>query len=552
MKRAKVMGLMVFCGSLSAYAETVGLDYVTVETSDMSVYWGVTKDKKNAYFYCDNTKTFCENGFTVTPKSGWRLVTPSAVTVAHGSHMEWEVMSINSEDTESGKIYLRDFYMEADVMGQKSEFSPNILVPEGTQVTYKAKQGSGEIGSAWVVQNGGTIQTQANSSYIPFTLAFWGAGTGWFGNPATLNTPQKGVYTISAKPNNEPNLPLMPSHSAKMDVVIGSFIQHPNDTGNTLVNGFDDYTNWEIKQGQTEAEKSADYYGARKGRCKLPCASIFTGDVFGFYFDGIIALEFSGASSPLRHPISLTTDKPLTLKCEETAVTEAFSTVTLQSLRQSGNWISPRIKAETNGLVFAELNAHSYEPKVMTSCLFVRVGREHASKPGEYVYPNEPPSTIRTTLNMIFRQGGREFGGLMNTIKFPFSAHPLNDIWSDTAREALKVDFTAKVLDQNNYRHIVFLLLGVDKEDNMIRGRGDWPGRFSWIFSRSLSSYFLPTIGHEIGHNLGLDEEYDVLDRTSGPDKDNLMNNTDRPSTRFRLRKHQWETVNADQGKNMR
>jgi len=558
MKQALVMGMMAVLGGLAMHAkQEQKLDKVTISTSDPSVYWSTQKDGKDVYFYCDDTKTFCAELIDVALNSGypgWKLVTPEKVTVGHKDPEKWRVENASTEGNSEGHIYVRDIYLEAWINGKKSEFSPNVLVPEGTLVTYKAKQGKApdqkDIDSKWAAKKSGGVSSEAKDTFasIQFTPSYWNVGTGWFGDPAEPK-PQIGTYTLIAKPADESTFPWEKAPSAQMDVAVGAFIQHPNDTSMTspFVNGFDNYTNWKVKDGQTEEEKATDYYGARKGRCTLPYASIWD------WGNGCVALELSGPTS-LPYPLDLTSSMP-SLILQGTTADMTLSPVIFTSTEVFAKRIA-MIKAEKDDLTFAKLEVHSFPYKAET-CLFVLVGRPTTIvlQGTVYVeYPQPPDNTTLNSIQMFVKQGGRALT-FFPPVEFKFEQYPANKVWMRNAirndYENLKVEFQAK--EGNKYqhiRHLVFIIAGWEdwagNTTSSSLGRADIGGRFSWVFNNSHianGGTASPIVfGHELVHNYNVGEGYNPTTKQSGPDLENLMNNTLGDKC-FRLRKSQWHIM---------
>lgn len=69
-----------------------------------------------------------------------------------------------------------------------------------------------------------------------------------------------------------------------------------------------------------------------------------------------------------------------------------------------------------------------------------------------------------------------------------------------------------------------------------IRGRGENPGKYSWIFTN-----LTKTVAHELGHNKGLGDRYNLPPEVSGnkDDPENVMSNY----MGEKLRKDQWDTL---------
>lgn len=89
---------------------------------------------------------------------------------------------------------------------------------------------------------------------------------------------------------------------------------------------------------------------------------------------------------------------------------------------------------------------------------------------------------------------------------------------------------------------VVLILPDADADDANVGGWGEVGGRVIWIYSRSASKQYV--LAHELGHTLGLSDEYTYIpggNSISAADKDNLMN---LGGDKSRLRYNQWRTVN--------
>lgn len=496
-------GLIMCCLMSDIQAAEAQNDYVKV-SADTPVYRLEQRGESDFDAYCGGSGPAI---LTVDPlDDSWELVAPASgsVTIAPGGTGGWEVKSQLNEDKPNGKIYLWNYFIKADEYNAK-----NITVPFGKTVKYSSYEGMNKANSDWSVSGDEKNAKKYNTDSIIFSRSFWDV-TEWF--TESFATPQPGVYQIDANLTGKPSV----TDAGVMTVVGAEFTENESHPY-----GFDDYSNWSLDAG--------DYYGARKGYCKLPYASVRDG------YAGMSTLVVNPVSNTKNIEISSSTSR---LEFNPTTV---ITTRNIGFTAQSG-WFSSSgiLTAEMDETTLAELKIKAYRKRDY-KCLLVRVGTLDNQ---EYIYSALHSSYAN--INYVFKQAVVVFGSQECTLDYPYA--PANGIWSESARYALRDYFYSNPPEEitpSEFQCIVFMILGSDT--GTAAAWGQHPGKLSWVYTRTENPY---VSAHEMGHNLGLDDEYIRVNgdfKSLGPDTNNLMNAIGLSSVKalqYRLRNFQWDIIN--------
>ena len=427
--------------------------------------------------------------FTVGALDGWELVAPSSgsVSIAVGGTGGWKVKSKLNEDKPEGTIYLWNYYIRADVYNAK-----NITVPFGKEVIYKSYEGENTTASDWLVMSA----WKGNTSSIIFNRGFWGI-TEWFTESYT--TPKPGVYGIHANLTGKPWV----FDEGEMTVVGAEFNENESHPY-----GYDDYSNWSLDP--------TDYYGDRKGHCTLPYASVEEGH------EGMVNLTVDPDSNT--KAINLSSSAPVSKLALNPETTETTTDV---GFTPASGWFpqTATVTAKMDDTSLAKLEVTSYDLR-QYKCLLVPVCTVTNSGPGVH--------SSCSKFNEAFKQAVTE----ISTAKeyYLYSSVPVDYIWTDSTLNALKESF---VRDNpalaKKHDFIMFFVEGTLNGNYRIAGAGERGGIYSVIFNEAA---LLDSVApHELGHNFGLLDLYDV--HVSGSDLENLMNNLGGK----KLRKSQWQTI---------
>lgn len=489
-------GLMMCCLVSDIQAAEAQNAYVKV-SADTPVYRLEQKGDTDFDAYCGGSGPAT---FTVGALDSWELVAPASgsVTIAPGGTGGWKVKSQLCEDKRNGTIYLWNYFIKADEYNAK-----NITVPFGKTVTYKAYEGLNPdpVESDWNVNT----KTKSNLPSITFTRPFWGA-IDWFTEP--YSTPNPGVYQIHANLHGKPTV----SDSGKMIVVNTRFTEnceHPY--------GFDDFTAWSLGPD--------DYYnyGSRTGYCQLPHASVRIGN-------------FAGLTTLTVNPSGNTRDLPIvptvaTLTCNPQTVKE---TADVSFSASSASTTGAYLESKLDGTVMGTLQVSAYHEKTRKCAIIAVYGGTIVTVDNISSFTGPDASEYERVLNLIYKQAvlrtSCTAGIFVKDNQLPAS-------WSNQDLDDIANDYISRLTDGEKSDTYVFLLPGNDAGNPLLEGKGEIGGKYVWVYFGHFTEQAV--YAHEIGHNLNLEEEYNVVTKEPGSDKANFMNNLNG----IRLRKFQWDVI---------
>ena len=494
-------GMLMVCLLTDSQAAEAENAFVKV-SADTPVYRLEQKGEKDFNAYCGgNTPAI----FSVAAQQpDWELVTPAngSLEIKPGTSGVWQVKSQLREDKPEGKIYLWNYFIKAEEYNAK-----NITVPFGKTVTYSAYEGPTKVNSDWDVSGYENSKQKSNTDSIIFSRSFWNI-TEWF--TESYSTPKPGVYEIKANLTGNHSV----SDSGAMTVVGAEFTE--NESHNY---GFDDYSNWSL--GPT------DYYKVgteRKGHCTLPYASVRAGD------QGMAYLTVDPTSNTKDIQISSSaSENDLALNPETAIATTDFTfTPALSWFPQTAT-----VTAKMDDTPLAKMEVTSYDLRHY-KCLLVPVSRDGITGSGVH--------SSCEKLNFVFKQAIIEFS--RDIQKYVYNSFPPNDEWSDEDLLALATSFVQNNPNaKDDYDFFVFNIEGTYKVRPRSQGCAN-RNCYSFIFSLPIATGIIKYLAaHEIGHNFDLDDLYDTDTSEPGPDKDNLMNNSNLDC--YKLRKYQWQTIRA-------
>jgi len=495
-------GLTMCC--LVSDSQAVEAENAFVKVSaDTPVYRLEQKGEKDFNAYCSSTAPAT---FSVAAQpTNWVLVAPASgsLAVTPGTSGVWKVKSQLGEDKPEGKIYLWNYFIEADGYNAK-----DITVPFGKEVKYFSYEGLNTVNSDWDVSGFDKNDQNSNTYKIIFNRDWWDI-TEWF--TESYPTPQPGVYKIKANLTGNPSV----TDTGVMTVVDAEFTENESHPY-----GFDDYTNWSLGP--------PDYYGDRKGHCTLPYASVHAGN------QGMAYLTVDPTSNTKEIQISSSaSENDLALNPETTVTTTDFG------FTPASSWFpqTATVTAKMDDANLAKLEIVSYKKKNYT-CLIVNVIKHSTDT-------TPPLHSSATKYNDVFKQAIIEFSVSIHDQPFVYQLPNQNGgAWKEADIHALKNAFcSANPLLVSTYNFIVFNLYDI-AEDVFVNGTGYINGTFSFLYAGMLmNDPNLLTAPHEMGHNFGL---YDLYTKNNSipirdPDADNLMN----APCCSKLRTSQWTTIRA-------